>query len=163
MIIPPLALLRQGRILQRQQDSTREHAMQLAGPAQIKYVITYEALQMDLEGEIERLLGAIGAPARSAASLHETSLLTRQLLLLAGEVVKSSSEDMAVALQNYDEVESLFQPLGCLHEMLAASEPKVFEDCQPTDAELRLLEEAEKTQLDELIQNGMQCIPGEQG
>ena len=32
--------------------------------------------------------------------------------------------------------------------MLAASEPQVFEDCQATDAELRLLlEEAEKTQL----------------
>jgi len=28
-------------------------------------------------------------------------------------------------------------PLGCLHEMLAASEPQVFEDCQATGAEAK--------------------------
>jgi len=82
--------------------------------------LVYEALQLDLVGEIAALLKAVGAPplpprwAEEAKKRREASL------------VKAGAESLASQILNFDEVERTFQPTECLHRMLTARGPVVF-------------------------------------
>ena len=116
----------------------------------ITYVVRYESMQLDLAGEMRRLLHALGVashaaaaavteaygarsddasassslPSPSASSARKAEPPARDEDLL----IKAGAENAAEALANYAQVESFLRSHGltCLHSMLVAQGPVVF-------------------------------------
>ena len=113
MRVPADVLLALAVSTARAQAKVAEDARSAAG-GRVAFTLVYEAMQLDLDGEIRKLLLAIGVPAAAAAVRVPT-------------LIKAGGEDMREALANFDEVGRHFRPLPCLHSMLVARGPTVFE------------------------------------
>lgn len=115
MRMPPALLLARSVTAARSQAKVSEQAASLAG-GRVAYTVVYEAMQRDLDGEMRRLLGAIGAPPAAQGSV-----------VRGGSLVKAGSDDLAEVLANFGEVEQHLRSLPCLHSMLVARGPVAFE------------------------------------
>ena len=91
-------------------------------------------MQRDLDGELERLLHAIGARAAAGhaareapAHPHPSPNHTARDAARSEWMVKAGSDDLAAYLSNWDEVDAYLRPWPCLHRMLSARGPVAFE------------------------------------
>ena len=82
-------------------------------------VLLYEAMQADMQGELDRLYHAMDVPFERSA--HES--------VPTGSLLKHAPEDLSQAIANWDEVDAAFKPYPCLHAMLVDTERRIFDDC----------------------------------
>ena len=91
-------------------------ATNMSAPA---HLLVYERMQLDLRGELSRLLGFVGAASAAAPPAVHSALL------------KATSEGLDASLANFSRHELLFRGWPCLHEMLTAVQPRPFPDGCP--------------------------------
>lgn len=149
--VPPTLLLFKARGAARENAKVLADARSLSGH-RLAYVIQYEAMQLDLDGEMRRLLRAIGVPdgiaarqrrALTANAVNGTDTVAARSADTAAPwppsesvgaegtlLVKAGSESAEGALVNFGEVERYLRPVECLHRMLLATTPMLFDHGQ---------------------------------
>ena len=133
--MPPALLLLKASNAAAEQSKIVKAAQSLSRGHGAVHVVMYEAMQRDLVGEMQRLLIAVGVPSAAASAAAATLDAQQQQQTqaqassaAAEAVVKAGAENARDALSNYEEVASYLRPLsGCLHAMLGAQGPVVFE------------------------------------
>lgn len=132
--VPPALLLLKACNVAREQAKLLKDAHELAR-GHLAHIMRYEDMQRGLDGELERLLHAIGAagdgvawsrdlpevPPAAASPTSKSDASTNMSL------VKAGSDDLRHVLRNWDEVDAYLRPWPCLHQMLVARGPVAFE------------------------------------
>jgi len=107
------------------QSDLQERIMAVASPHAEPVRAYYEAMQLDPEGEPERVLKAVGLDNMEKAKVEEDVKM------------KKSSESLRDKVDNYDEIakylqgwDSKVEHTGCsLHAMFVSTEPKLWKEC----------------------------------
>ena len=132
-----MLLLARLRYVRGMQVATIQLARQMKSVAPA-YVLSYEAMQLDIGGEIRRLLVAIGVGEHVARERVEMAQARGRLSLSKS----LRTETLSSILGNYDQLEALLRPAAAsspnttnrvpsLHKMLVATEPQVFPILDP--------------------------------
>ena len=82
-------------------------------------VLLYEAMQADLQGELQRLYAAMRVPFDVVA--HQQ--------VPEGALLKHAPEELSLAMANWEEVRRAFARFPCLHAMLVDKRRRIFDDC----------------------------------
>ena len=91
------------------------------------FCLSYEAMQLNLSGEMKDLGEFLGAPIADA-SIEE--LWNEQHGASASVSYKRGSDDLREYLENYEEIRDFLSAQSpCLLEQLEASEPRIFPTC----------------------------------
>lgn len=132
--VPPSLLLLRASNAASEQSKILADAESVSGN-HVAYIVRYEALQIDLRGEMRKLLLAVGvqpaaaaasvaaaftAPAPGAAAARDGASSTSSLPIKAGV------EHPEQGLSNFGEIAAYLLPLPCLHGMAAAAGPTLF-------------------------------------
>ena len=114
---------------ERKQIIVTEEAARLSrlyGDGKI-FCLSYEAMQLNLSGEMKDLGQFLGAPIADA-SIEE--LWNEQHGASASVSYKRGSDDLREYLENYDEIRDFLSAQSpCLLEQLEVSEPRIFPTC----------------------------------
>ena len=97
------------------------------------FCLSYEAMQLNLSGEMKDLGEFLGAPIADA-SIKE--LWDEQHGSSASVSYKRGSDDLREYLENYEEIRDFLAAKSpCLLEQLEASEPRIFPTCGVWDGD----------------------------
>jgi hypothetical protein len=121
LLVDPALLLRM--ILSKQQRSERllstaRRFAELVGQRRER-VLLYEAMQADLEKELQSLFVHMDAPFDVAAHRREKE----------GALLKTTSDDLSNVITNWDEVRAAYSGHPCLLQMLTDTDRRIFDYC----------------------------------
>ncbi|KAL1514724.1 hypothetical protein AB1Y20_003811 [Prymnesium parvum] len=120
-VVDPALLLRTVIAKQKRSEllihTARKFARLVGQPEE--HVLMYESMQLDLEGELERIFKRMNLPFDRVAHRQEEE----------GSLLKTTSEDLSRVMANWDEVHAAFSRFPCLLKMLTDKERRVFAGC----------------------------------
>ena len=123
MHVDPIALLRMIVAKQARSERLLKTARRLARLTtnRREYVLLYETMQDNLEGEMERLYTSLRVPFDAKAH--------RRVPPGSSPLLKHAPEDLSMVISNWQSLLQAFAPYPCLKEMLVDTKRHIFDDC----------------------------------